>query len=478
MSLAGVSLYKRLNLTEGPILPVLLTLAWPVVLSNLLQTLYNLADTYWVGRLGAGAVAAVSLSFPIVFLFISIGGGFTVAGTVLVAQNVGAGRDEDANYIAAQTIAFVGAVAVVLAFLGFLLAAPVLALLGPEPDVFPDALAYLRTWFLGIPFVFGFFIFQALVRGSGDTINPMKLMVASTVLNIVLDPFFIFGWSVFPEMGVQGAAVATVISRALAAVIGIGLLFRGHLGLRVRARDLQPDLHTIRRIVTIGLPAAAEQSMQAMGMTVMTATVAVFGTPVLAAYGIGNRIASVVFQPSMGFAQATTAMVGHNLGAGREDRAGKTAWLSAGLMFGILSIMGVIAFIGAEVAASIFLTDQDVVALGHSVNYIRTMSFSFGFMGVMSVINGAFRGAGKTITAMTFSAISLLVLRVPLAYALSHHTTLGSAGLWWGVLLSNVIGASVVAFWFTRGTWKQRIVQKEVQVVVPKIEAKPQTNID
>ena len=478
MSLGGPTLYKRLNLTEGPILPVLLTLAWPVVLSNLLQTIYNLADTYWVGRLGAGAVAAVSLSFPIVFLFISIGGGFTVAGTVLVAQNVGAGKDEDANYIAGQTIAFVGVVAVLLSFLGFLLAAPVLSLLGPEPDVFPDALAYLRTWFLGIPFVFGFFIFQALVRGAGDTINPMKLMIVSTLLNIVLDPILIFGWSFFPEMGVQGAAVATVISRGLAAVVGVGLLFRGHLGIRVRTRDLYPDIRIIRRIVTIGLPAAAEQSMQALGMTAMTAIVAAFGTPVLAAYGIGNRIASVVFQPSMGFAEATTAMVGHNLGAGRVERAGRTARLSAGLMFGVLSLMGLIAFYGAEVVANTFLTDQDVVALGHSADYIRVISFSFGFMGVMSVINGAFRGAGKTITAMTFSAISLLVLRVPLAYTLSHHTTLGPAGLWWGVLLGNVIGASMVVFWFTRGTWQQRIVQRDVHPSAPKRQVKVQTNID
>ncbi len=451
----------RVNLTEGPIMPALLTLAWPVVMSNLLQTGYNLADTYWVGRLGAGAVAAISLSFPIVFLFISLGGGLTVAGTALVAQNVGAGRDDRADYVAAQTFTFVGIAAVVLAALGFFLAEPVLALLGPEPDVFPYAVAYLKTWFIGIPFIFGFFVFQALVRGSGDTINPMKLMVGSTILNIVLDPFLIFGWGFFPELGVQGAAVATVLSRGLAAGIGVRMLFRGDLDLRIRAADLKPDLETIRRIVIIGTPAAAEQSTRALGMTVMTATVAVFGTPVLAAYGIGNRISSVVFQPSMGFAQATTAMVGQNLGARREDRAERTAWLSAGIMFSVLSGLAVVAFVGSGGIASTFLTDRDVVALSHAADYIRLIALSFGFLGVMNVLNGAFRGAGRTATSMVFSILSMFVLRVPLAYGLSHHTALGPAGIWWGVALSNVIGAVLVGLWFSRGTWKGSLVDHE-----------------
>ncbi|MFO8060694.1 MAG: MATE family efflux transporter [Bacillota bacterium] len=451
----------RVNLIDGPILPALLTLAWPVVLSNLLQTGYNLADTYWVGRLGAEAVAAVSLSFPIVFLFISLGGGFTVAGTALVAQNIGAGREDRANYVAAQTFGFVGLAAVCLAILGFILAESVLTILGPEPDVFPDALAYLRTWFTGVPFVFGFFIFQALVRGSGDTINPMKLMVGSTILNIILDPFFIFGWSFFPELGVQGAAVATVLSRGLAAAIGISMLFRSNLGLRIRAADLKPDLATIRRIVIIGTPAAAEQSMRALGMTAMTATAAAFGTAALAAYGIGNRISSVVFQPSMGFAQATTAMVGQNLGAKRDDRAESTAWLSAGIMLSLLTVLGAVAFAWPGGISSVFLTAGDAVALSHAENYLRIIAFSFGFIGVMNVLNGAFRGAGRTATAMTFSLISMFALRVPLAYGLSHHTHLGPAGIWWGVALSNVVGALLVAMWFSRGSWKGRLIGSE-----------------
>ncbi len=452
----------RLNLTEGPIVPALLTLAWPVVLSNMLQTAYNLADTYWVGRLGAEAVAAVSVSFPIVFLFISLGGGFTVAGTALVAQNVGAGREDRASYVASQTLGFVGSIAIFLSILGIILAQPVLRILGPEPEVLAHAVAYLRTWFFGVPFIFGFFIFQALVRGSGDTLNPMKLMMSSTILNILLDPFLIFGWSFFPELGVQGAAVATVISRGLAAVVGVTLLFRGSLGIRISVRDMVPDIALIRRIVIIGAPAAAEQSMRALGMTTMTAIAAAFGTPVLAAYGIGNRIASVVFQPSMGFAQATTAMVGQNLGAGRYDRAERATWSGVGIMFAVVSVLGVVIMLGAGSIAGFFLTEADVSAHAHATTYLRTIALTFGFMSAMSIMNGAFRGAGRTATSMAFAVISLLVLRVPLSYLLSQQAALQQAGIWWGVALSNVIGALLVVFWFSRGHWKGRLVEEEV----------------
>ncbi len=452
---------SRVGLTRGPISLALFTLAWPVVLSNLLQTVYNIADTYWVGGLGSEAVAAISLGFPIIFLFISLGGGLVIAGTTLVAQNVGAGRDKTADYIASQTLGFVGMVSIVLAALGYFFSAAVVELLGPEPEVIPTAVAYLKTWFVGVPFVFGFFVFQALVRGSGDTMSPMRLMVASTLLNIVLDPFLIYGWGPFPAMGVPGAAVATVLSRALAAGFGLYLLFKGTVGLRVKLEHMWPRLDTVKSVLLIGTPAAIEQSSRAVGMTVMTAVVTAYGTPALAAYGIGNRVVSLIFMPSMGVAEATTAMVGQNLGAGIPKRAERVAWIGAGSMFALLSFLGIFVYAGAHYVGRVFLPPGEVVALAHTSAYLRTIAFGFGFIGAMNVVNGAFRGAGKTMVAMSFSLISLLGLRVPFAYFLAGHTGLGTHGLWWGVLLSNVIGGIIATAWFKRGDWKQRLVHGE-----------------
>lgn len=443
-----------MNLVDGPILPTLLKLSWPVIIANLMQTAYNLVDTYWLGRLGPGAVAAISLSFPIVFLFISVAGGFTVAGTALVAQNMGAGHKDRADHVAAQTLLLTAVGAVTLSIVGFLVSQPILVLMGAEPDVLSDATVYLRTWFIGVPFVFGSFMFTALMQGFGDTVNPMKLMVTSTFVNIILDPFLIFGWSIFPEFGVQGAAIATVLARGVAATIGIWILFRGRLGLHIHLSDLGPDWQLIKQIIRIGAPSSAEMSVRALGMTAMTGTVARFGTPVVAAFGIGNRINSVVFMPSQGLAQATTAMVGQNLGAANRDRAKHATHLGAGIALAVLSILGVVTFLIPESLASVFLREGDVATLGHTTAYLQTIAFSFGFIGLLNVVNGAFRGAARTVTAMILSFLSLLVFRVPVAYVLSNYTALGTQGLWWGVFFSNVAGALAAAYWFSRGYWQ------------------------
>ncbi len=454
---------KTEGLTDGPILPALLKLSWPIVFSNLLQTAYNVADTFWLGRLGDHAVAAVSVSFPIIFLFISLGAGLTIAGTALVAQYIGAGRRKQANYVASQVVGFVGGLAVLLSILGYFLSARIVGLLGPEPEVYAEAVVYLRTWFIGIPFIFGFFMFQALIKGYGDTINPMKIMVAAVVLNILLDPFLIFGWGFFPEMGVQGAAVATVFSRGLASVLSLVLLFKGSLGLKVSFSDLKPDPVTMKTVINIGLPAAAENSMKAIGITAMTGIVAYFGTPTLAAFGVGNRLSSVVFLPSLGLAQATTTMVGQNLGARKESRAEKTAYLSSGMAFVVLSLFGVFTHLFSGPIAAIFLPGEEQ-ALALASRYISVVAFSYGFLGVLNVKNGAFRGAGQTLTAMVFAVLSLLGLRVPLAYFLSLYTPLGVDGLWWAVGIGNMIGGALAFWWFTLDRWKQRIIEEKPEM--------------
>ncbi len=457
---------KTEGITDGPISPTLFKLAWPIVFGMFLQTIYNVTDTFWLGRVGDHAVAAISVSFPVIILFISIGAGLTIAGTALVAQYIGAENRKKANFIASQTAGSVCAVAILLAIIGYFLSPHIIALLGPEPDVFADASAYLRTWFLGIPFIFGFLVFQNLVKGYGDTITPMKLMLVSVVANIALDPFLIFGWGPFPELGVQGAAVATVLTRGLASLLGASLLLTGVLGLKVTPKNMIPDLQTTKTIMIIGVPAAGEISMKAVGMMIMTATVAAFGTPTLAAFGVGNRFTSMVFLPSMGLGQATTAMVGQNLGANKEDRAEKATYVASGVALSLLTLFGLLSFVFSDTVAGIFLPGQEDALLLTS-QYISLIAFSFGFLGVMNVACGAFRGAGRTVTSMTFAVLSMVGLRVPLAYLLSNHTVLAADGLWWGVSIANTLGGIGAFWWFTRGRWKTRIIEEESTATGP-----------
>ncbi|NQT92582.1 MAG: MATE family efflux transporter, partial [Lentisphaerae bacterium] len=212
------------DLTTGPITSSLLKLAWPVMLSNLFQTLYNFADRLWLGRYGSVGIAAVQISFPLVFLSISVASGITVAGMALIAQYTGANREEDANLAAGQVLAFSAVLAAVLAVAGYFAAGPVMSLMGAEPELTAAATVYLQVIFIGAPLMFSTFLFAALLTGIGDTVTPMILMAVSVGANIILDPFFIFGWGPFPEWGVMGAAVATVLARGLVALVGFYLL--------------------------------------------------------------------------------------------------------------------------------------------------------------------------------------------------------------------------------------------------------------
>ncbi|MFC7234752.1 MATE family efflux transporter [Halosegnis marinus] len=462
------------SITEGSLVRPLFTLAWPIVVTQLLQVAYNIADTIWLGRTAepAAAVGALSLAFPLIFLLLSVGGGFTVAGSTLVAQYTGAGGEESAGKAAGQTLAFVTVLAVVVGAIGYLGTDALLGLLPADPEtarvVIPLASEYMRVFFLGTPFLFGFFVFSALMRGYGNTRTPMRVMLVTVVLNVVLDPLFIFGWDVgpldFPAMGVEGAAVATLLSRVVATAIGLYVLFGLSAGPDIRPEHLNLELEWVRKIVDIGAPSALEQSTSALAMITLTAMVATFGPPVVAAYGLGNRLISLVFLPAMGLGRATNTMVGQNLGADRADRAERAVKLAASVGAGVMFLVALVALAFAEPIVGVFIsatTADAVETVTQGVDYLRIRTVEFAFIGVLQVVLGAYRGAGNTKTALVFSLMALWVGRVPTVYLLAFVADLGPRGIWIGMALGNIVGAIGATAWFTRGTWKNTVVEDE-----------------
>ncbi|NEU55784.1 MATE family efflux transporter [Halorussus sp. MSC15.2] len=441
---------ESLDLTEGGIAQPLVLLSIPIVITNLFQTAYNLADTFWVGQYSTEALAAISFGFPMVFLLISLGLGLSVAGSVMVAQNVGAGNERDAEYAASQTVVFAVVVSILLGVAGYFVVDDLLLFFGAEPDVYPLAVAYMRVISLGLVFMFGFLMFISLMRGYGDTVTPMVVMFFSVLFNIVLDPFLIFGWWVFPRMGLEGAAYATVFSRALAFVAGLAIMFAGVRGIEINLRDMRPDFEFARRIVRIGLPASVEGTGRALSINLMLLVVGMFSTPVVAAFGIGTRVLSVVFMPAIAVARGVETMSGQNVGANNYDRAAATSLFAAKAMFVVLSAVGVVGWLWAEPIVGVFTTDADVVAIG--ATFMRYVAPTFGFMGIMRAYNGSFRGAGKTLTAAAISVGAFGVLRLPLAWFGAR--ALGSDGIWLSFAVTNVVGASVAYAWFQRGTWR------------------------
>nr|WP_276282196.1 MATE family efflux transporter [Halorussus sp. DT72] len=446
-----------LDLTEGGIGWPLFYLSLPIVVTNLLQTAYNLADTFWLGQYSTKALAAISFAFPMVFLLISLGMGLSVAGSILVAQHVGADEEEQAEYAASQTVTFSLLASVVLGAVGYTFVGDFLAFLGASPDVLWRAEAYMQVISLGIAFMFGFFVFISLMRGYGDTVTPMLVMLGTVVLNVVVDPFLIMGWGPFPAMGIEGAAIATVLSRAMAMVVGLGIMFRGNRGVQIHLSQMTPDLDFFKKLLGIGIPASIEGTGRALSVNLLLYVVGLFPTTVVAAFGIGTRVFSVIFLPAIAVARGVETMSGQNIGADKPDRAASANDFAAKVMFGVLAAMGVVIFLGAHGVVAVFTDDPEVIDIG--ANFLRWVAPSFGFIGVMRAYTGGFRGAGKTLVAAAISIFMLGVVRLPVAWVGAQ--SFGPEGIWMAFLVSNVVGAVVAVLWFKRGTWRDADVRGE-----------------
>lgn len=493
------------SITEGSLVRPLFQLAWPIVVIQLLQVTYNVVDTLYLGRLSADAVGAISLAFPLIFLLIAVAGGFTAAGAILVAQYTGAEGSRSAGLVAGQTISFVAFLSVIIGIGGYFYTRPALEILPSDADtaasVVPLAADYMEIIFLGIPLMFGFFVFSALMRGYGDTRTPMVVMAVSVVANVGLDPLFIFGFSgnplfvwldavplgvdfaaveaslygtvAFAGWGIEGAAAATIVARGVATVIGLWILFATSRGPNVSLGHLSPDLEFITDIVRLGVPTMVEQTTSAMAMITLTAMIVTFAPPVVAAYGLGNRLISLVFLPAMGLGRAIDTMVGQNLGAGRSDRADRAVKLAASTGAGVMLLVAIVMAVFTEPIVSVFLGDVPDApeTIAYSVEYVRIRSVEFTFIGITQVILGGFRGAGNTKIAMAISMLTLWVGRVATVFVLVFVLGWGERGVWVGMAVGNILGAIIGVAWFARGTWKEAYIDRDETAPAPAASA-------
>lgn len=442
--------------TEGRILSSLVRLAVPIIFANILQSAYQLIDTFWLGRLGANAVAAVSLSFPVLFLVLSLGSGLTLAGTVLVSQYKGAENQKMVNFGSSQTMFLIFFISILLAVVGYFSAQPLMNLMGAGPEIISESVEYFQISSFGFVFLFIFFAFQSLMRGIGNVMLPVYIVLFTVFLNLVLDPLFIYGYGPIPGFGVAGAAVASIATQAISAIIALYILFKGKSGIKIHLSSMYFDLKTFKRIFNLGIPASLEQSTRALGMIMMIMIVTSFGNEIVAAYGIGARILSLIIVPALGLSIATTSLVGQNIGALKIKRADKVAHLSSKVAFFGLTGMGILMFLFAEQLTAFFIPNDPQVIKDGSL-FIKIMAPSFGLLGVQQVLNGVFNGAGFTKASMLISVLSLWIIRFPLAFILAYRTDLGYMGIWWAFPISNLIAALAAFAYFKMGYWKLRV---------------------
>lgn len=436
------------------ILNTILKLAFPIIMANILQTMYQLVDTFWLGRLSANAVASVSLSFPILFLVVSLGGGLTLAGTVIVAQHKGSGDQRMVNYASSQTVMVVFFISIILALIGYYAAGTLMNLIGAGEELIDDAVIYFKVSSWGYIFMFMFFVYQSLMRGIGNVIIPMYIVLGTVILNLLLDPLFIFGYGVIPGYGVAGAAVASIFTQAISAGIGLYILFKGKKGIKIRLVYMRWDFKWIKNLFSLGLPASLDQSSRAAAMAAMVMLVTSFDSEIVASYGVGARILSLVVVPALGLSIATTSLVGQNIGAGRLDRAERVGNIGMLIAAFGLSFLGIILFFLAEPLTRFFVPDDpEVIEVGSK--FIKIMAPTFGLLGIQQVLNGVFNGAGLTKVSMLISVIVLWMARFPVAFMLSNNTSLSYEGIWWAFPISNAIAATIAYVYYKRGSWKK-----------------------
>lgn len=450
----------REEIIGGNIEKTLLKLAWPLIVSNIIQVLYNITDTFWLGKLGREALSAPGVSWPLIGTLMSLGMGFATAGFAFVGQYIGAENYEKANRAAGALYSLMLIFASVVALVGVLITPYALKFMNVTSTVYPYALAYLRVIFVGIPFSFTFFSFSFLMRAVGDTKTPVKISLFTVALNILLDPILIFGWLGFPKLGVEGAALATITSNSLGSLIGAYLLFTGRAGIHLTRETLKPDLEFYKRIFGVGLPSSIGSSANSFGFVVLTRIIFGFGDVTYAAYTITTRLVNFLTSISRGISMAMGTMIAQNVGAEKYERAKKIAERTMMVNFTIAS--AAILLIGAFRVPlfKVFLNDPAVISESKIVLEYFLISVPF-FNGIFMVSTNVFRSAGHTKKSMVVDMLRLWGLRIPLSYAFGYVIMKASKGVFFGMGLSNFIAAGVAFAWFMKGSWMRRIIEED-----------------
>jgi len=454
---------KTKSFIRLPIFKALISLAIPIILANLFQAMYQLTDSFWVGRLGSAALAAVSICTPIIFFTVSLGIGFAIAGSIFTAQYFGAKNHSMLSHAAAQTTLMIFLTSIIFSTVGYIFSPQILYFMGANDEIFHTALGFLRVSFLAIIFNYTFFMFQSIMRSIGRPQIPVYIIIGTVLLNFILDPLFIFGWGSLPAFGVQGAVVATIITQAIASIIGFSILFGGKFGIQLRFKDFIPDFKFIKKSFLIGLPASIDQSSRSLSMAVMTSLIAGFGTTAVASYGAGSNIFQVVMFVGIGLAVANGTLVGQNIGANRLDQAVKVSKISAVISFLSLSFLGLLVFIFAKSLVAFFIpNDPAVIKVG--VEYLRISAICFGFIGVQMSLGNVFSAAGQTTISMFLTILSQWLIQVPLSYFLSK-TSFGLNGIWYAIPFTNIFITIVAFILYSQGSWKKvKIIERDILV--------------
>jgi len=446
----------QIDFTTAPVGRAVIMLAVPMVVEMAMESIFAVADVFWVAHLGADAVATVGLTESMLTVIYTAAMGLSIGATALVARRIGEHDPEGASRAAGQSILLGLGAAAAIAVIGGMNASALLRVMGASDDIIRTGSGFTRIMLGGNATVLLLFLLNAVFRGAGDAAIAMRVLVLGNVLNIVLGPCFIFGPGPFPEMGVAGAAMATNIGRGTAVLYQVATLVRGRGRVQIGLRHLRLDLGMMRTVVRLSGLGTFQILVGTASYIGLVRIIAVFGSAALAGYTIGIRIIIFALLPAFGISNAAATMVGQNLGAGRADRAERAVWTAARYNMIFLGGVGLVFLAGARAITGLFTTDPLVQPM--AIACLRTVSLGFVFYACGMVLTQAFNGAGDTWTPTVINLFVFWLWEIPLAWWLSRHGGFGAHGAFIALTVAYSTLAVISLILFRAGRWKTRKV--------------------
>jgi putative MATE family efflux protein len=440
--------------TSGSLNRAILLLAVPMVLEMVLESLFAVVDVFWVGRLGANAVATVGLSESMLSLVFAVGMGLSLSTTAMVARRIGEKDPEGAAVAAVQAIILGLVVSVAIGVPCLVFAPQLLRLMGATQEIVAVGSGYTRICLGGSCAVLLLFLNNAIFRGAGDAAIAMRLLWVSNIINLILDPCLIFGVGPFPRLGVTGAALATFTGRSIGVLYQFYRLLRGTERIRILRSQIRVNYGVLLRLLRVSLTGILQFAIAHTSWIGLVRIVSIFGAAALAGYTIAIRVVIFVILPSWGLSNAAATLVGQNLGAGHPERAEKAVWRTGFYNVAFLGGVGILFILFAEPVVRLFTHDPAVVPLGAAC--LRIVSYGNLGYAYFMVMMQAFNGAGDTITPTIVNFFGFWLFEIPLAYWLAIPLHMRSNGVFFSIAIAESAMAVASAILFKRGKWKKQ----------------------
>lgn len=444
------------DFTQIPLKPAVILLAIPMMLETSVEALFAITDIFFVAKLGSEAIATVGITEAVITLLYAVGIGLSMSITALVARRIGENDQPRAVVVAGQSILIGFVLSLVIGISGAVYARDILTFIGASNTILVQFSGYTAIMLGGSATILFLFIFNGIFRGAGDPVIAMRAIWIASAINIVLDPCLIFGLGPFPELGIEGAAIATTLGRGVGMCYAGYMLFNGSERIQLSLRCLKPVAGELMLLLRVSAGGIAQFFIATSSWIFLMKIMAEFGSAALAGYTVAIRVIDFIILPVWGLSNSVSTLVGQNLGARNVKRARQAVFYVA--KYNVMFMLGIaVVFIAfANPIVAIFSSEQEVIAIG--AECLRVLSYGFGLYAIALVMIQAFNGAGDTLTPTWINGLCFWVFQIPFAYWFSMHVLMSPSGVFWAILVAESLMAVISLYVYRQGKWAKTIV--------------------